>query len=282
MRGHREEGRASCSDQARALRRGRERSWCARAPTCQAAKVAFQRGAYERASELFLRVGRGDLAAKALERARRRRRRRALSRRVPARQGLRRAEAVGAAREGRRVTRMRETCTASSSASKRRASVYWKVTRLRRSGRDVRRGREILLQPRRERRTSAGAFEDAAPSYFAEAGDAAEARRADSRRRRSLRGGQGLRRERTARTRPSACLQQVDRTTELLREGLRAARRLFQDLKGQHTLSVKKFEEAIGSGPVTKSNVEAFYAMGNACEQSGEYGRRRSRSTRRS
>jgi serine/threonine-protein kinase len=46
---------------------------------------------------------------------------------------------------------------------------------------------------------------------------------------------------------------------------------MFQE-KGQHSLSVKKFEEAAGSETVTRANVDAFYELARAHERKGDLG----------
>jgi len=67
-------------------------------------------------------------------------------------------------------------------------------------------------------------------------------------------------------------LQQVGKEHEKFSEACSLLGELFNS-KGQHTLSMKKYDEAVGDGPVSKTNVDAFFALGKVCEQSAEFER---------
>jgi tetratricopeptide (TPR) repeat protein len=230
----------------------------------RAAKVAFQVGAYDRASELFLRIGRGDLAAKALERA---------------------SDSVGAARVLGEYLRDKgcdeEAVVQLEKAGYHEdaADLYRKLERYEEAGEcywkagDFEPAAEMFQAGNRPDRAGeaferVGRFEDAA-GYFAEAGDVLRRAALLERAEKFFEAGQAY----VEQNRPDDAiriLQRVESDSPNAAEACALLGQLFQD-KGMHSLSVKKFQEATGSGPVSRANVEAYYKIGQAFEEREEF-----------
>ena len=229
-----------------------------------AAKVACQAGAYDRAAELFQRIGRGDLAAKALERA---------------------SDEVGAARvlgeylrdKGRdeeAVVQLEKAGHYSDAAD-----LYRKLERFEEAGECYSKAEDFgaaaeMFQAGRRPDRAGEAFErceryEEAAAAFAEAGDV--------KRRAALleKGGQFFEVAQVYVEQESPddairVLQRLEPHAPDYGEACEMLGQLFQ-AKGMHSLSIKKFQEAAGSGPVTRSSVEAHYKIGITFEERNEY-----------
>jgi tetratricopeptide (TPR) repeat protein len=228
-----------------------------------AAKIAFQTGNYKRAAELFLRVRRGDLASKALERL---------------------GDEIGAARLMGEYLRDQgkdaEAVEYLTKAGEHGASgdLYRKLARFGEAGEAYARAADYpaaaeafraagQLEPAADAYAQCQKFADAATCYgqvgkkdkqaqmLEKAGDAFESGK--------LFAGLG--------DTDSAIrlLQQIPADDARYGEACSILGRMFQE-KGMHSLSVKKFEEAAGSDAVTRANVEAFYQLARAQERKGD------------
>jgi len=228
-----------------------------------AAKVAFQTGNYKRAAELFLRVRRGDLAAKALERL---------------------GDEVGAARlqgeflrdKGQDAEAVEFLVKAGEHAAA--GDLFRKLGRFAEAGAAYANAQDFPaaaeayraageLEPAADAYASCAKFADAAICYgqvgkkdkqaemLEKAGSAFEA---------------GKLYAELNETDPAIrLLQQIPAGDARYGEACSILGRMFQ-AKGMHSLSVKKFEEAAGSDQLTKSNVEAFYELARANERKGD------------
>ncbi len=232
----------------------------------QAAKIAFHQGAYDRAAELFQRVGRGDLAAKALDKlgdpvAAARARGNHLREKGDDEAAIEQLERAGEHRDAgdlcRKLERYGDAGRLYSQVGDHAAAgemyaaagdVAAAATAYERAG-DFARASDFYSQADQPLKRAAmleqagEAFE--AGKVFAEQGELDEAIRV---------------------------LQQVAKDDVRFGEACAMLGSLFSQ-KGQNTLSIKKYEEAVGDGPVGKNNVEAFFALGKGFEQSGEYAR---------
>ena len=221
----------------------------------RAGKIAFQREAFDRASDLFLRVGRGDLAAKALERLN---------------------DAVGAARvlgeylrdqgEDEQAAVQLERAGNHTDA----ADLYRKLERYQEAGDcywqggDYEPAAEMFAAGQSHERAAeayeqAGRYQDAAESYAAAGNPARQAElleRADC----FYEAGQAYA-EQDRTDDAIRVLQRVEAGSPHFEEACGQLGQLFE-AKGMHSLSIKKFQEATGSGPVNRANVEAHYKIG--------------------
>jgi tetratricopeptide (TPR) repeat protein len=229
-----------------------------------AARVAFHRGAFDRAAELFLRVRRGDLAAKALAKL---------------------GDEVGAARvlgaflreQGdeeaaveqllvagehqeagdllRRLERYEEAGESYSKVCDHPAAAEM----FRAAGLPLRAG---------EAYQSANLFDLAAECY----GEAGEPlRRAEMLEKAGqlfLAGGLYAKQERSDDA--LRVLQRVEAGDPRFGDACSLLGRIFA-AKGMHSVAVKKFEEAIGGRPVARDNVAAYYELAEACEGRNDF-----------
>jgi eukaryotic-like serine/threonine-protein kinase len=228
-----------------------------------AAKVAFQTGNYKRAAELFLRVRRGDLAAKALERL---------------------GDEVGAARLNGEYLRDRgqdaEAVEFLTKAGEHAAAgdLFRKLGRFGEAGEAYARAADYpaaaeafraanQLEPAADAYASCSKFAETANCYgqvgnrhkqaemLEKAGSVFEAGK--------------LFAELEEIDPAIRLLQQTTSDDERYAEACSILGRMFQ-AKGMHSLSVKKFEEAAGSDSVTRQNVEAFYELARAHERQAD------------
>jgi len=225
-----------------------------------AAKIAFQTGNYKRASELFLRVRRGDLASKALERL---------------------GDEVGAARVMgeflRDAGKDAEAVEYLVKAGEHGASgdLFRKLTRFAEAGAAYARASDFAASAEAYR--AANELEPAADSYaqcqkFAEAATCyGLVGKKDKQAEMLEKAGSSFEAGRIY-----AELSEIDSAIRLLQlieasdshygEACSILGRMFQE-KGMHSLSVKKFQEAAGSEQVTRGNVDAFYELARAHEK---------------
>ena len=230
----------------------------------RAGRVAFQREAFDRASELFLRVGRGDLAAKALERL---------------------DDAEGAARvlgeylrdQGEDEEAAVQLERAGNHADA--ADLYRKLERYQEAGDcywragDYEPAAEMFTAGQTHERAAeayeqAGRYQDAAESYAAAGNPARQAElleRADC----FYEAGRSYA-EQDRTDDAIRVLQRVEAGSPHFEEACGQLGQLFQ-AKGMHGLSIKKFQEATGSGPVTRANVEAHFKIGKLFEERQQF-----------
>jgi tetratricopeptide (TPR) repeat protein len=232
----------------------------------QAAKVAFHQGAYERAAELFQRVGRGDLAAKALDKL---------------------GDDVAAARA--RGNHLREKGDDEAAIQElERASEFQdagdlcrKLERYSDAGRlytqvgDHAAAAEMYVAAG-DAASAATAFEkagawDRAAEFYAQAGEALK-RAAMLEQAGNVFEAGSVFAEHDQPDDAIRVLQQIPKDDEHFGEACALLGLLFHT-KGQNTLSIKKYEEAVGDSAVGRNNVEAYFALGKVCEQSGEFAR---------
>ena len=228
-----------------------------------AAKVAFQTGNYKRASDLFLRVRRGDLAAKALERL---------------------GDETGAARlmgeflrdKGEDAEAVEYLVKAGEHAAA--GDLYRKLARFGEAGEAYARATDYPAAAEAFR--AAAQLEPAADAYaqcakFAEAATCyGQVGKKDKQAEMLEKAGSVFEAgkifaelgESDAAIR---LLQQIASDDSRYGEACSILGRMFQN-KGMHSLSVKKFEEAAGSDSVTRQNVEAFYELARAHERQGD------------
>jgi tetratricopeptide (TPR) repeat protein len=231
-----------------------------------AAKVAYHTGAYDRASELFLRIGRGDLAAKALDKM---------------------GDQIAAARA--RGSYFRDKGDDVEAVSQLEAAgefqdagdLYRKLERYSEAGESYLRVNDhaaaaemfrAAAEPARaaEAYENCGNFRLAAESY----GEADQ----------PLKRAAMLEKEEdffeagklfAANGGPDEAirvLQHIGPEDLHFGEACSVLGSIFNE-KGMHTLSIKKFEEAIGDGPVSRGSVAAYYELGIACEHKGDFER---------
>jgi eukaryotic-like serine/threonine-protein kinase len=228
-----------------------------------AAKIAFQTGNYKRAAELFLRVRRGDLAAKALERL---------------------GDEIGAARllgeylrdQGKDAEAVEHLTKAGEHAAS--GDLYRKLARFGEAGEAY--ARALDYPAAAEAFRAAGQLEPAADAYaqcskFAEAASCyAQAGKKDRQAEMLEKAGDvfeagKLFAELGETDSAIRMLQQIGSDDARYGEACSILGRMFQE-KGMHSLSVKKFEEAAGSESVTRGNVEAFYELARAHERKAD------------
>ena len=229
----------------------------------QAAKVAFHIGAYDRASELFLRVGRGDLAAKALEKmddpsAAARALGEYLRDKGEIEEAVPHLEKAGEYQEagdlyrqldrfeeaGDCYTKMGDHAAAAEMFSgaeqpMRAAQAYEQASNFKEAARCMGLAGEPLRQAQLLER--AGEHFTAGRGYL-EQGQLDEAIRV---------------------------LQLVEHGEPEFAEVCAVLGGLFQQ-KGQHGLSVKKFEEATRDQAVSRENVPAYFSLAQAYEKSSD------------
>ena len=225
-----------------------------------AAKIAFQTGNYKRASELFLRVRRGDLASKALERL---------------------GDEVGAARvmgeylrdQGKDAEAVEFLSKAGEHATC--GDLYRKLARFGEAGEAYARANDFpaaaeafraaeQLEPAADAYAQCQKFADAATCYGAVGKKDKQAQmleKAGS----PFEAGK-LFAELGESDAAIRLLQLIPSSDSHYGEACSILGRMFQD-KGMHSLSVKKFEEAAGSDSVTRANVDAFYQLAAAHEK---------------
>ncbi|MBW2279221.1 MAG: protein kinase [Deltaproteobacteria bacterium] len=231
-----------------------------------AAKIAFHVGAYERAAELFQRIGRGDLAAKALDKlgddvAAARARGNHLRDQGDDEAAVENLERAGEFQDAgdlcRKLERYEDAGRLYSQVGDDAAAAEMFLAAgdpvaaaeaYDRSG-DARSAAEAWgqagdLGKRAEMLEKAGEAFDAGRIY-SEQGEADEAIRV---------------------------LQLVGNDHEQFSEACSMLGELFAG-KGQHALAINKLDEAVGDGPVAKTNVDAFFALGKVCEQSSDFER---------
>ena len=228
-----------------------------------AAKIAFQTGNYKRSAELFLRVRRGDLASKALERL---------------------GDEIGAARlmgeylrdQGKDAEAVEYLMKAGEHGAS--GDLYRKLARFGEAGKsyyaaaDYPAAAEAFraageIEPAADAYAQCQKYTDAATCYglvgkkdkqaemLEKAGDAFEAGK--------------LFAELHEIDAAIRLLQQIGAEDSHYGEACSILGRMFQE-KGMHSLSVKKFEEAAGSDTVTRANVDAFYELARANERKGD------------
>ncbi len=225
----------------------------------RAAQVAFQSGAYDRAADLFLRIGRGDLAAKALERSR---------------------DEIGAARvlgeylrekgQDEKAVKNFEKAGEFSAA----ADLYRKLDRYEEAGECY--WKAEIFEAAAEMFHAGGllarageAFErceryDDAAGCFAEAGEGRRQAQMLEQAGQLLEAGRrfaGL----TELDEAIRVLQVIDSDHAQYGEACSLLGGIFRE-KGMHSLSLKKFEEATGSGPLSRTNVDAYYQFAEVLE----------------
>ena len=228
-----------------------------------AGKIAFQTGNYKRASELFLRVGRGDLAAKALERL---------------------GDEVGAARVHGEFLRDKgqdaEAVELLVKAGEHGASgdLFRKLARFAEAGAAYERAHDFAAAAEAYR--AAGQLEPAADAYvqcakyadaaacYAEVGAKEKQAQTLEKAGQPFEAGK-LFAELGQSDSAIRLLQQIAADDARYGEACSILGRMFQD-KGMHSLSVKKFEEAAGGEQMSRGNVDAFYQLACAQEKKGD------------
>jgi tetratricopeptide (TPR) repeat protein len=225
-----------------------------------AAKIAFQTGNFKRAAELFLRVRRGDLASKALERL---------------------GDEIGAARlmgeylrdQGKDAEAVEYLTKAGEHGPS--GDLYRKLARFGEAGEAYARAMDFPAAAEAFR--AAGQLEQAADAYaqcqkFADAATCyGQVDKKDKQAQMLEKAGSSFEAGKLF-----AELGESDAAIRLLQtiaaddsrygEACSILGRMFQE-KGMHSLSVKKFEEAAGSDSVTRANVDAFYQLARAHER---------------
>ncbi|MFI5314057.1 MAG: protein kinase [Myxococcota bacterium] len=228
-----------------------------------AAKIAFQTGNYNRASELFLRVRRGDLAAKALERL---------------------GDEIGAARllgeylrdQGKDAEAVEHLVKAGEHGAA--GDLFRKLARFGEAGQAYARASDFPAAAEAFR--AAGELEPAADAYaqctkFADAATCyGQVGKKDRQAQMLEKSGNvfeagKLFAELGETDSAIRMLQQIGSEDARYGEACSILGRMFQE-KGMHSLSVKKFEEAAGSESVTRGNVEAFYELARAHERKAD------------
>ncbi|HTO53329.1 MAG TPA: protein kinase [Myxococcota bacterium] len=228
-----------------------------------AAKIAFQTGNYKRASELFLRVRRGDLASKALERL---------------------GDEVGAARlmgeylrdQGKDAEAVDFLVKAGEHGAA--GDLYRKLANFGEAGRCYAAASDYPAAAEAFR--AAGELEPAADAYaqcqkYAEAATCyGQVDKKDKQAEMLEKAGDAFESGKLY-----AELGEIDSAIRMLQqiaaedarygEACSILGRMFQE-KGMHSLSIKKFEEAAGSDNVTRSNVDAFYELARAHERQND------------
>jgi tetratricopeptide (TPR) repeat protein len=232
----------------------------------RAARVAYDRGAYTRAAELFLRVNRGDLAAKALDRA---------------------GDEIGAARHMGEYLRERgddaEAIAHLIKAEEFAAAgdLCRKLGRFEEAGDNYARAQDFASAAEMFRACSnaeraaecyerAGRFA-AAAECLAEGGDVQRRAELLERAGQRFEAGELL-----------AGAGQLDGAIRLLQqvadkephyaEACSLLGAIFNQ-KGMHELAFKKLDEAASLGGVRRENAKAFYDLAVALEQKEDYGR---------
>jgi tetratricopeptide (TPR) repeat protein len=225
-----------------------------------AAKIAYQTGNFKRAAELFLRVQRGDLASKALERL---------------------GDEVGAARlmgeflrdQGKDAEAVEYLNKAGEHATS--GDLYRKLARFGEAGEAYARAMDFpaaaeafraaeQLEPAADAFAQCQKFADAATCYGAVGKKDKQAQmleKAGS----PFEAGK-LFAELNESDSAIRLLQLIPASDSRYGEACSILGRMFQE-KGMHSLSVKKFEEAAGSDSVTRGNVDAFYQLARAHER---------------
>jgi tetratricopeptide (TPR) repeat protein len=228
-----------------------------------AAKIAFQTGNYKRSAELFLRVGRGDLAAKALERL---------------------GDEIGSARALGEYLRDKgqdaEAVEHLKKAGEHGAAgdLYRKLARFAEAGECYRAADDFPAAAEAFR--AADALEPAAEAYahcqkFAEAAECyGRAERRDLQADMLEKAGDlflagKIYADLSNTDAAIRLLQQVTAESPNYAEACSILGRMFQE-KGMHSLSVKKFEEATGSTTIARGSIDAFYELGRAHERQGD------------
>jgi eukaryotic-like serine/threonine-protein kinase len=228
-----------------------------------AAKIAFQTGNYKRSAELFLRVRRGDLASKALERL---------------------GDEVGAARlmgeylrdQGKDAEAVEYLVKAGEHGAA--GDLFRKLARFGDAGKEYFAAADYPAAAEAFR--AAGELEPAADAYaqcqkYAEAATCyGQVEKKDKQAEMLEKAGNAFEAGKLF-----AELHEIDSAIRMLQqigsddshygEACSILGRMFQE-KGQHSLSVKKFEEAAGSETVTRANVDAFYELARAHERKGD------------
>ncbi|MEE8556870.1 MAG: protein kinase [Myxococcota bacterium] len=230
----------------------------------EAADVALTSEAFERAADLFVRAGRPELAADALERA---------------------GEGQGAARlrgeylrdqgEGAQAAELLEKAEEYASAG----DLYRQLERYEEAAQCYQRAGS---SDEAAEMYCAAEMPDAAATAYESAGKLAEAAQCASRAGDEARAATLL--ERAGRLFEAAeayvAIDQADdaiRLFQQIEEGdgrfTEAATRLGElfRTKGMHTLSLKKFEQAIGEAAITRQTVEAHYNLAQALEDNGDW-----------
>jgi tetratricopeptide (TPR) repeat protein len=228
-----------------------------------AAKIAYRMGAYDRAAELFLRVSRGDLAAKALTRA---------------------GDEIGAARvmgeylreKGEDAQAVAFLVTAGEYGAA--GDLYRRLERYEDAGDCYERAEDFPAAAEMFR--AAGRY-DRSGEAFARCGEYKRAAECFGQAKEPLRQAAMFEKagELFAAGRLYAdhgepddairLLQQIEPGEPDFGEACSILGCLFET-KGMHTLSIKKFEEAGGAAPPTKSTVHACYELGRALERRGD------------
>ena len=225
-----------------------------------AAKIAYQTGNYKRAAELFLRVQRGDLAAKALERL---------------------GDEIGAARlmgeylrdQGKDAEAVEYLNKAGEHATA--GDLYRKLARFGEAGEAYARASDFsaaaeafraaeLLEPAADAYAQCQKFAEAATCY-GQVGKRDKQAAMLEKAGRPFEAGK-LFAELGESDAAIRLLQTIPSSDSRYGEACSILGRMFQD-KGMHSLSVKKFEEAAGSDSVTRANVDAFYQLARAHER---------------
>ena len=228
-----------------------------------AAKIAFQTGNYKRSAELFLRVRRGDLASKALERL---------------------GDEIGAARlmgeylrdQGKDAEAVEYLVKAGEHGAS--GDLYRKLARFGEAGKAYYEAADYPAAAEAFR--AAGELEPAADAYAhcQKWGEAAtcygQVGKKDKQAEMLEKAGNAFEAgkiyaELNETDAAIRMLQQIGSDDSHYGEACSILGRMFQD-KGQHSLSVKKFEEAAGSDTVTRANVDAFYELARAHERKGD------------
>lgn len=232
----------------------------------QAAKVAFHQGAYDRAATLFERVGRGDLAAKALDKL---------------------GDQVAAARA--RGNHLREKGDDEAAIEEleragefqdagdlcRKLERYGDAGRLYTQVGDHAAAAEMYVAAG-DAGSAALAYEQAgsaarAAEFYAQAGQPLKHAAMLEQSGAAFDAGK-IFAEHGEPDEAIRVLQKVPKDHDRFSQACALLGSLFNQ-KGQNTLSIKKYEEAVGQGPVDRNNVEAWFAFGKVCEQSGEFSR---------
>jgi tetratricopeptide (TPR) repeat protein len=231
-----------------------------------AAKVAMQAGAFDRAADLFMRSGRGDLAAEALDRA---------------------GDVRGAARIRGEFLRTR----GEDSAAVRylyEAEEYRDAADLYRKLENFEQAAECYLLVK-EYGAAAEMFEAADhPERASEAWEACDrfGRAAECAERAGDLGRQAMLLERGGLWYEAGrayvgqqriddairTLQSVESESPRFHEACALLGELFRS-KGMHSLSIAKYEQAVGGDTVSRANVDSYYALARQLEEREEHAR---------
>jgi tetratricopeptide (TPR) repeat protein len=226
----------------------------------EAAEVALVGGAYEQASDLYVRAGRADLAADALERAG---------------EGKRAASLRGGYLREQGEYAPAAALLEEAEEWVEAADLYRRLEQYEKAA--VCYERSIHPYDAAEMYRAAGEFESASRAYenagqhkpaaecAAQAGDIPRSAELLERARDLYGAGQAY----AEVGRPDDAirlLQEIDPDDPHFSQAAMALGRLFRD-KGMHSLSVKKFQQAIGDAPVSRQTVEAHYDVARAFEE---------------